>query len=317
MPLDPQVQVVLENMKKQGVPPLHTLSVESARTVNLSSMAAQPEEVWKVDNRKILGPAGHIPVRVYRPQSKYPLPVLIYYHGGGWVVGDLDAADVLCRQLANGANVIVVSVDYRLAPEHRFPAAIEDAYAAAAWVAENSSSLEADPNRIAVGGDSAGGNLAAAVTLMARDQGLSFIKFQLLFNPATHYAFDTDSYRDNAEGYGLTTDTMRWFWGQYLAEEQDGRNPYASPLLAADLSSLPPALVITAEFDPLRDDGEAYAAKLKAAGIPVEAKRYDGMVHGFMLQTGGYDQGRQAVRHAVSALRKALHGQERGGETAI
>ncbi|MEK5645299.1 lipase [Paenibacillus rhizosphaerae] len=317
MPLDPQVQVVLENMKKQGVPPLHTLSVERARTVNLSSMAAQPEEVWKVDNRKIPGPAGHIPVRVYRPQSKYPLPVLIYYHGGGWVVGDLDAADVLCRQLANGANVIVVSVDYRLAPEHRFPAAIEDAYAAAAWVAENSSSLEADPNRMAVGGDSAGGNLAAAVTLMARDQGLSFIKFQLLFNPATRYAFDTDSYRDNAEGYGLTTDTMRWFWGQYLAEEQDGRNPYASPLLAADFSSLPPALVITAEFDPLRDDGEAYAAKLKAAGTPVEAKRYDGMVHGFMLQTGGYDQGRQAVRHAVSALRKALHGQERGGETAL
>lgn len=317
MPLDPQVQVVLENMKKQGGPPLHTLPVESARTVNLSSMAAQPEEVWKVDNRKIPGPAGHIPVRVYRPQSKYPLPVLIYYHGGGWVVGDLDAADVLCRQLANGANVIVVSVDYRLAPEHRFPAAIEDAYAAAVWVAENASSLEADPNRIAVGGDSAGGNLAAAVTLMARDQGLSFIKFQLLFNPATHYAFDTDSYRDNAEGYGLTTDTMRWFWGQYLAEEQDGRNPYASPLLAVDFSSLPPALVITAEFDPLRDDGEAYAAKLQAAGIPVEAKRYDGMVHGFMLQTGGYDQGRQAVKHAVSALRIALHGQERDGETAI
>jgi acetyl esterase len=198
-------------------------------------------------------------------------------------------------------------VDYRLAPEHKFPAATEDAYAAAVWVAEHAVTLGADPNRIAVGGDSAGGNLAAVVSLMARDKVFPSIKFQLLVNPVTHYSFETDSYRENAEGYGLTTNTMRWFWDHYLANEQDGRHPYASPLLANDLSGLPPALVLTAEFDPLRDEGEAYAEKMKAAGIPVEAKRYDGMVHGFILQTGAYDQGRKAVEHAVSALRKALH----------
>jgi acetyl esterase len=307
MPLDHQVQVILENMKQLGVPPLHTLSVENARKINLSAMAAQPEEVWRIENRNIPGPVDFIPVRVYTPRGEAPLPVIVYYHGGGWVVGNLDAADVLCRQLANGVNSIVVSVDYRLAPEHKFPAATEDAYAAVVWVLEHAVSLGADPNRIAVGGDSAGGNLAAVVSLMARDKGIPFIKFQLLVNPVTHYSFETDSYRDNAEGYGLTTNTMRWFWDHYLANEQDGRHPYASPLLDNDLSSLPPALVLTAEFDPLCDEGEAYAEKMKAAGIPVEAKRYDGMVHGFILQTGAYDQGRKAVEHAVSALRKSLY----------
>lgn len=306
MPLDPQVQVVLDHMKKQGVPPLHALSVEDARKINLSSMAAEPDQVWRIDDLTIPGPVDVIPVRVYTPQSEAPLPVIVYYHGGGWVVGGLDAADVLCRQLANGANSMVVSVDYRLAPEHPFPAPVEDAYAAAAWVAQNAVALGADPNRIAVGGDSAGGNLAAVVAMMARDRGAPFIKFQLLVNPVTHYAFDTDSYRDNGEGFGLTADTMRWFWGHYLANEQDGRHPYASPILAADLSGLPPTLMLTAEFDPLRDEGEAYAEKLRAAGVPVEMKRYEGMVHGFILQTGAYDQGRKAVEHAVSALRKAL-----------
>lgn len=305
MPLDPQVQAVLEKAKQQGIPPLHKLSVEAARKVNLSAMAAPPEDVWKVENRQLAGPAGGIPVRIYAPRSEAPLPVVVYYHGGGWVVGDLESADVLCRQLANGANSIVVSVDYRLAPEHKFPAAAEDAYAAAAWVAEHAASLDADPNRIAVAGDSAGGNLAAAVTLMARDRGFPSIRFQLLVNPVTHYAFETESYRSNAEGYGLTTETMKWFWGRYLAQEQDGQHPYASPLLA-DLGGLPPALVLTAEFDPLRDEGEAYADRLREAGVPVEAKRYEGMVHGFILQSGAYDQGRKAVEHAVGALREAL-----------
>ncbi|MBB6730627.1 alpha/beta hydrolase [Cohnella sp. CBP 2801] len=306
MPLDPQVQVVLEKMKQLDVPPLQALSVEDARKVNLSPMAAPPEEVWRVENRNIPGPAGSIPVRIYSPRSEAPLPVIVYYHGGGWVVGDLDAADVLCRQLANGTGSIVVSVDYRLAPEHKFPAAAEDAYAAAEWVARNAGALGADPERVAVGGDSAGGNLAAVVSLMARDKGRSFIKFQLLVNPVARHSFETDSYRENAEGYGLTADAMRWFWGHYLENEQDGLNPYASPLLAADLSGLPPALVLTAEFDPLRDEGEDYAKRLRDAGVPVESKRYDGMVHGFLLQTGGYDQGRKALEHAVRALRDAL-----------
>ncbi|WP_068621534.1 alpha/beta hydrolase [Paenibacillus tuaregi] len=307
MPLDSQVQMVLEKMKQLGVPPLHTLSVEDARKINLNGMAAQPEEVWRIENQKIPGPSDCIPVRIYTPRREAPLPVIVYYHGGGWVVGNLDAADVLCRRLANGVNSIVVSVDYRLAPEHKFPAATEDSHAAVVWVAEHAAALGADPNRIAVGGDSAGGNLAAVVSLMARDRGFPSVKFQLLVNPVTHYSFDTDSYRENAEGYGLTTNTMRWFWNHYLAKEEDGQNPYASPLLSPSLSGLPPALVLTAEFDPLRDDGEAYAEKLKAAGVPVEAKRYAGMVHGFILQTGAYEQGRNAEEHAISALRKVLH----------
>ena len=306
MPLDPQVQVVLENIRKQGIPPLHTLSVDNARKINLSSGAAQPDKVWKVENLNIPGTAESIPVRVYKPQSDTLLPVIVYYHGGGWVVGNLDAADVLCRQLANGVNSVVVSVDYRLAPEHKFPAAVEDAYAAVAWVAQNASSIGADPHRISVGGDSAGGNLAAAVALMARDKGDTFIKFQLLVNPVTHYSFDTISYKDNAEGFGLTSETMQWFWNNYLAKDQDGLHPYASPLLAADLTGLPPAIVLTAEYDPLRDEGEAYAEKLKAAGVPVEMKRYEGMIHGFILQTGVYDKAREAVQHAVSALGEAL-----------
>jgi len=306
MALDPQVQVVLENMKKQGVPPLHALSVDKARQINLSAMAAQPEEVWRVENRNIPGQTDLIPVRIYTPRSEAPMPVIVYYHGGGWVVGNLDSADVLCRQLANGVNGVVVSVDYRLAPEHKFPAAVEDAYAAAVWAAQNADSLGADPNRVSVAGDSAGGNLATVVAMMARDRGAPSIRYQMLVNPVTHYSFDTQSYKDNGEGFGLTTETMRWFWGHYLSNEQDGRHPYASPLLAADLSGLPPTLLLTAEFDPLRDEGEAYGEKLRAAGVRVEMKRYEGMVHGFILQTGAYDQGKKAVLHAVSALRQAL-----------
>jgi acetyl esterase len=310
MPLDRQVQDVLKNIKQQDMPPLHTLTVEKARNINLSSMAAQPEDVWKIENRNIPGPFDLIPVRIYSPKSETPLPVVVYYHGGGWVVGNLDSADVLCRQLANGANCIVVSVDYRLAPEHKFPAAIEDAFAAVEWVAKNAASFHANPNLIAVGGDSAGGNLAAVVALMARDRGDFSIRFQLLINPVTHYAFESNSYRDNAEGYGLTTNTMRWFWDHYLANKQDGKHPYASPLLAEDFNGLPPAFILTAEYDPLRDDGEAYAERLIAAGVHVEWKRYDGMVHGFILQSGFYDQGTKAVEHTVRALRKALHKSE-------
>ncbi|WP_438351038.1 alpha/beta hydrolase [Paenibacillus sp. FA6] len=181
--------------------------------------------------------------------------------------------------------------------------ASEDVYAAVVWVAENASSNHADTNRIAVGGDSAGGNLAAVGALMARDRGFPSLRYQMLVYPVTHHSFETNSYRENAEGYGLTTNTMRWFWDLYLANDQDGENPYASPLLASNLSGLPPALVITAEFDPLRDEGEDYAERLKAAGIPLEAKRYDGMVHALFLATGTYEQGRKAVEQAVSALK--------------
>jgi acetyl esterase len=269
-------------------------------------LAGEPEEVGKVENRTIPGPAGEIPVRIYTPYGQGPFPSLVYYHGGGWVVGDLDGADVPCRLLTNRANCVVVSVDYRLAPEHKFPAAVEDAYAAAKWVVENAPSIQVDPARVAVGGDSAGGNLAAVVALMARDRGGPSLLYQMLIYPVTHHAYNTDSYRENAEGYFLTKDMMVWFWNHYLRDEQDGKNPYASPLLADNLSGLPPALVITAEYDPLRDEGEAYAERLKAAGIPVEVTRYNGMIHGFFWMPGALEQGKKAIEQAANALKQAF-----------
>jgi acetyl esterase len=200
---------------------------------------------------------------------------------------------------------VVVSVNYRLAPEHKFPAALEDAYSATKWIAENAADLSGDSNRIAVGGDSAGGNLAASVSLMARDRHGPSIVFQLLIYPVVNHAFDTASYTENAEGYWLLRDDMRWFWNHYLRDEQDGRNPYASPLRAENLASLPPAFVITAEFDPLRDEGEAYAARLRESGVPVKLTRYDGMIHDF-VNIGELSQSRVAIDEAAAELRKAF-----------
>ncbi|WP_077211636.1 alpha/beta hydrolase [Bacillus dakarensis] len=307
MALDPQVKFLLEQMEAAGAPPMNTLTPEEARQgTDLRALAGEPEEVGKVENRTIPGPGGEIPVRIYTPQGQGPHPVLIYYHGGGWVIGDLDTVDVTCRLLTNKASCVVVSVDYRLAPEHKYPAAAEDSYAAAKWVAENAASIGVDPNRIAVGGDSAGGNLAAVVALMARDSGGPSICYQMLIYPVTNHSYETASYRDNAEGYFLTKDSMVWFWNHYLREEADGKNPYASPLLAEDLSGLPPALVLTAEFDPLRDEGEAYAARLKEAGVEVESTRYNGMIHGFFWMPGVLDQGKKGIEQAANALRNAF-----------
>jgi len=249
--------------------------------------------------------SAQIPARVYIPREGEDLPVLVFFHGGGWVLGDLDSVDSLCRSLANAADCVVVSVEYRLAPEHKFPAAVEDAYSATKWTANSATSFSGDPRRIAVGGDSAGGNLAAAVSLMARDKHGPPIVFQLLIYPATNHAFDTTSYSDNAEGYWLSKDDMRWFWNHYLRDELDGRNPYASPSRAADLSSLPPAFVITAEFDPLKDEGEAYAARLRECGVLVKITRYDGMIHDF-VNIAELWQSRIAIDEAAAELRKAF-----------
>nr|WP_281427635.1 alpha/beta hydrolase [Mesobacillus maritimus] len=269
-------------------------------------MAGIPEEVGKVEDRRIPGPGGEIPVRIYTPEGEGPFPALVYYHGGGWVIGNLDTVEVPCRLLTNRANCVVISVDYRLAPEHKFPAAAEDAYSAVQWVVDNASSIGVDSARVAVGGDSAGGNLAAVVALMAKDKGGPSISYQMLIYPVTNHNYDTQSYKDNAEGYFLTKSTMEWFWNHYLRNEEDGKNPYASPLLAEDVSGLPPALVITGGFDPLRDEGEAYAEKLKAAGVAVEATRYDGMIHGFFWLPGMLLQGDKAIHQAANALREAF-----------
>lgn len=307
MALDPQAKFFLEQMEAAGAPPMSSLSPEEARlTTDFSALAGNAETVGKVENRTIPGPGGEIPVRIYTPEGEGPFPSLVFYHGGGWVIGDLDTVDVPCRLLANRANCVVVSVDYRLAPEHKFPAAADDAYAAAKWVVENGPSIQVDSSRVAVGGDSAGGNLAAVVSLMARDKNEISLAYQLLIYPVTNHSYETVSYGDNADGYLLTKDSMIWFWDHYLRDAEDGKNPYASPLQAEDLSGLPPALVITAEFDPLRDEGEAYAQRLKEAGVQVEDTRYNGMIHGFFWMPGALEQGMQAVNQAANALKRAL-----------
>ena len=314
MPLDPQAQAYLDMLASAGNPPQHTMSVEDARAGFLgpAALAGEPPVVGSVEDREIPGPESQIPVRIYTPEGKGPFPLLVYFHGGGWVLGNLDAHDPVCRALTNAAACITVSVDYRLAPEHKYPAAPEDCYAATRWVAGNASSFNGDTTCIAVGGDSAGGNLAAVVTLIARDRGGPKLMYQLMIYPVTNYSFDTPSYRENAEGYALTKDDMVWFWNHYLPGEDDGKHPYASPLQAQDLSNLPPALVITAEYDPLRDEGEQYAARLQEAGNHVTVRRYNGMIHGFFGKGAMMDQGRQAIEDAAAYLRSAFGSVQKG-----
>jgi acetyl esterase len=295
-------------MAEAGLPPLGSVSVEETRQGMVAATAAgeEPEPVAKVEDRSIPGPVGQIPVRIYTPQGSGPFPVLVYFHGGGWVIGNVDTHDPTCRTLANAAGCVVVSVDYRLAPEHKFPAAVDDCYAATQWVAANAAAINGDSGRIAIGGDSAGGNLTAVVAIEARERGGPPLVFQLLVYPVTDYSFSTPSYRDNADGYLLTKDSMVWFWDHYLRSEADGQDYRASPLRASDLTGLPPALVITAEYDPLRDEGEAYAARLQESGVSVTCTRYDGMIHGFYGLTAVVDQARKAVEESVAALRASF-----------
>ena len=308
MSLDPQVQEFLEQFDRLGLPTLSSLEPVEAREIaaKLRGKPLKLQAVLRVENRAIPGADGDIPVRIYTPKSSAPLPVLVYFHGGGWVLGDLDAADPICRSLANGAECVVVSADYRLAPEHKFPVAVEDAFAATRWVAQNAAAIGGDTDRIAVAGDSAGGNLAAAVALMARDRGEPHLAYQLLIYPVTQYGFDTESYRQYERGYGLSKDDMVWFWDRYLPRAADGQNSYASPLLAGSLSHLPPALIVTAECDVLRDEAEAYAARLEKAGVPVRLWRYDGMIHNFIGLAPVVDRGKQALAEIAGQLRSDL-----------
>jgi acetyl esterase len=308
MPLDPQAKALLDQLAALGIQPLSSMSVPDARRAMelMASMRPEPPPIQSASDRRIPGPAGEIPVRVYTPSGTAPFPLLVYFHGGGWVLGSIDTHDGVCRELANAAGCVVVSVDYRLAPEHKFPAAVEDCYAATQWASAHAGELGADLRRLAVGGDSAGGNLAAAVSQMARDRGGPPIVFELLVYPVTTAAFDTPSYRDNADGYLLTAGDMHWFWNHYLSGPGDGDNPYASPLRATRLDGLPPALVITAEFDPLRDEGEQYGRMLEEAGVPARLIRYDGMIHGFFGMGHLMDKAKAAVREAGANLRLAF-----------
>jgi len=306
MPLDAQSRAVLDELNK--LPGLHTLAPAEGRRLfdQLFQTKGEPEPVGNVENRSIPGPAANIPVRIYTPKGAGPFPMLVYFHGGGWVLGSLESWDAPCRMLTNMVGCVMVSVDYRLAPEHKFPKPLEDCYAATQWVADNAASINGDPARIAIGGDSAGGNLAAAAALMARDHGKPRIAYQLLVYPVTDAAMNTGSIDSCADGYLLTREMMAWFWKQYVRDSADRAHPYASPLLAQNLRGLPPALVITAEFDPLRDEGEAYAARMREAGVPVTCTRYDGTIHGFFLMSSVLDQGKKAVAEAVSELKAAF-----------
>jgi len=311
MPLDPQAKLILDNLPEDLLDVRRTTPLElRALYAEQSQLPFPAEPVADVVDREVAGPAGPVPVRIYTPQAEGPHPAVVFFHGGGWVIGNLDTHDGTARKLANAAGAVVVSVDYRLAPEHPYPAAAEDCYAATCWVAEHGpAELSMAPGRLAVAGDSAGGNLAAVVALMARDRGGPALAFQLLVYPVTDPDFERASYRENAEGYLLTRDVMQWFWDQYVPESTRRHDPYAAPLRAPDLSGLPPALVVTAEYDPLRDEGEAYARRLEEAGVRVRCRHYPGMIHGFLSFADVVDQGKEAVAEAGTALRAAFGNQ--------
>lgn len=302
MSLDPQMQAYLDQAAALNLAPMHTFPPEIVRQDMLLELAntGEPEPVAHIENQSIAGPRGEIPIRIYTPMGDGPFPLLVFFHGGGWVVCNLDTHDNVCRNLANAAGCVVVSVDYHLAPEYKFPAAPEDCYVATQWVAANASHLNGDASRIAVGGDSAGGNLAAVVALMACDQGGPPLVFQLLIYPVTDATGSSPSMIENADGYGLTQKDMLWFTNHYLNNEDEQRNPLVSPLLAPNLDGLPPALIITAEYDPLRDEAELYAQCLKDAGVPVTMTRYNGAIHGFVSRP--FDLGKKALRECSDAL---------------
>lgn len=308
MPLDPQAQQVVDTIAALNLKPIKDSTPAEAReSMRTRTAGLGPvEDVPAVADHRVPVEGGEITVRLYAPAGVGPHPVLVFYHGGGWVIGDLYTHDGLCRSIVNAAGCAVASVDYRLAPEFKFPVAVEDSYTALKWVAANGPRLGLDSARLAVGGDSAGGNLAAVMALLARDRRGPRILLQVLVYPVTNHDFGTPSYAENATGYVLTTEDMRWFWRHYLSREEQGQEVTASPLRAKSLADLPPALVMTAGCDPLRDEGDAYAARLRDAGVPVTLTPYPGMFHGFVRMTRILDQARAALDEVATALRKAL-----------
>jgi acetyl esterase len=308
--LAPEVKAHLKEVNKTATPPL---SIETYRAwrhfadVMTKKMAAGDRPGVRIENLTAPGPGGEIPIRVYTPEMEGPRPVVVFYHGGGWVVGGLDMEENICLSLAGDTPCIVVSADYRLAPEHPFPAGLNDCYAVFQWAVREGHRIGGEEGRVAVSGESAGANLAIAVSLMAKDLNGPVAAFQVLFNPATSLAdCNTASLRDFGEGFLLTRADMEGSRSLYLRTEKDRSNPYASPLLAPDLSGLPPALIITAGCDPMRDEGEAYARRLQDAGVPVQYTCYEDMVHGFLCFFRSSDSSAKALKEASDALREAL-----------
>jgi acetyl esterase len=311
--LDATIERFLQVLAVQGGPPLYTLSPEEARAVLAGVQTGQGLR-FEADNEECTisaGPTGEIALRIVRPRGlPGPLPAVLYFHGGGWVLGDRETHDRLVREIAVGAQAAVVFVEYARGPEAQYPVAIEQAYATTEWVAENGASIKVDPSRLALVGDSVGGNMVAAVTLLAKERGGPPIRFQVLFYPVTEADFETASYAQYAEGPWLTRKTMDWFWDSYAPDLAVRNMPTVAPLRAAldQLQGLPPALVITAEADMLRDEGEAYAHKLLEAGVPVTAVRYLGAIHDFVLLNPIAQSlpTRAAIAQATAALRAAF-----------
>jgi acetyl esterase len=311
MPLDPILKAFLDQMAAQPGPKMWEIDAPQARELFVAMMSVVgPKDVpiGKAVNQIIPAPHGEIPVRIYTPvaASAEPLPTLIFFHGGGWVIGNIETHDGLCRVLANESACRVISVEYRLSPEHKHPAAVEDACAAVSWIEANASTLGVDANRLAIGGDSAGGALAAVVAQMAKEKGNPKIAYQMLFFPVTQIGDETGSLREFAEGYFLETPTLKWFYAHYLPAHADKTDPRVSPLSAKDVSGLAPAYVMLAGFDPLHDEGMAYAEKLRAAGVPVTIADYPDMVHDFIYMQAVLPQAPQALSAAAAALKGAL-----------
>ncbi len=308
MPLDPKAKELLDAAAAMGGPPISSIPPEIIRQGIAAQTAQEPKgpECHRIEDMDVAGPEGPIPIRIYWPSDAEGLPITVAYHGGGWVIGDIDAFDRTCREFATMAETIVVNVEYRLAPEHPYPGAADDSYAAYVWCVQNGERIGGDPSRIAVAGWSAGGNLAAVVAQMARDRGSGGgLVHQLLICPVLDHVRTQPSYEENG-AYILTPDVMALFWDAYVPDESMREQPYISPVYAESLEGLAPAHVVTAQYDPLRDEGMAYAAALKAAGVPVVAKAYEGQIHTFFTSTHLYDVGAEAVADAAAELRRAF-----------
>ncbi len=310
--LAPELRAMLDDMAASGAPPLPSLSPEEARAafVGLAeAINAEPDPVAETRDITIDGPGGPLTMRIYTPgrDGDGPLPVLVFFHGGGFIVGTLDGYDTVCQRLATRGRCMVISVDYRLAPEHKFPAALEDCLAATYWTAENAADLGGDATRLAIGGDSAGGNLAAVVAHVATRKNGPKLVYQVLFFPMTDCSRTYPSHESFSEGYFLSQDMIQWFFDAYARGPADAAHPLLSPLLFEDFEGLPPALVITAGYDPLHDEGERYAARLRDAGVDVTYSCYDDMIHGFISMTAVTPRGFEALDEAAAALHHAFY----------
>jgi acetyl esterase len=310
VPPHPQAAALLQQFQEQGMPPFEKMSVAEARqaTMGFKGLMGEPKPVANVDDHLIGRPKGEtaLGVRVYTPLGTPPFPILVYLHGSGWTIANVDVVDTVSRTLANVTAAVVVSVDYRKGPEHKYPAALDDCFEALQWAAEHAAEIGGNASLLGIIGDSAGGNLAAALTLLARERGEAKIAYQVLIYPAMDLAFNTTSYEENADGYLITRESMRWFWANYVNSPEEAADPLVSPLRAPNLAGLPPALIITAGYDPLRDEGEAFGKRLKEAGVPVKATRYEDMIHGFLWMGGVLDRTRQLFEEIGNEVSTAL-----------